>query len=508
MEKKTIQTRCRKDYLEKGLKRRFPDENIRVDAAGINMTGTKKAKGDSFNKIFGINKNVKNLPPYCEVCVTLCTGEFEEKIIIWSPLKWNGRFAGTAGGGSGTGGAGYLTALDDYTRGWTVPYAVIKGFTAATADAGNVDGLHDYMLDERTGKLKRELYENWRARTTHHMTIVGKAVAELIHGRPVSYSYMNGGSGGGRQCLVEAQEYPKDYDGIWASCPAINWNKFLLESLWFVAVMNTNHHKLTPGKISYFTERVWKIYGGKDQYFTSKEKPVFDAHKFVGEVCKAGRITEEDANVMQAFWDGPKDENGDSLWYGFRPGVRFWNIGIPVGAFYYSLLRKKPKAFFLSVMYARWVTGRPKQKFDRITVPEYVELFRESVSKFADAGADQIDLRAFKAHGGKLVIDHGLNDPLIPVDGTIDYYKKMISCMGKEDTDSFCRLYLVPGDGHGNCWNEQPGITEGSGIKALMDWVEKDIRPEELEGVKVDRKKKSILKKAFIRPVDRLEEWL
>lgn len=41
-----------------------------------------------------------------------------------------------------------------------------------------------------------------------------------------------------------------------------------------------------------------------------------------------------------------------------------------------------------------------------------------------------------------------------------------------------------------------------------MDWVEKDIRPEELEGVKVDRKKKSILKKAFIRPVDRLEEWL
>lgn len=106
MEKKTIQTRCRKDYLEKGLKRRFPDENIRVDAAGINMTA----------------------------------------------------------------------APDDYTRGWTVPYAVMKGFTAATADAGNVDGLHDYMLDERTGKLKRELYENWRARTTHHMTIVGKAV--------------------------------------------------------------------------------------------------------------------------------------------------------------------------------------------------------------------------------------------------------------------------------------------------------------------------------------------
>ena len=507
MEQNTIQNRCKREYLEEALRQRFPEGDIRVDSAGINMTGERTAKGDSFNKIFGVSKNVTGLPPYCEVYVTWRTGMFEEKIIVWSPLDWNDRFAGTAGGGAETGGAGYLTAPDDYTRGWTVPYAVMRGFTAATASAGNISGLHDYMLDDKTGKVREELYKNWRVRTTHHMTITGKAVAEILHERPVLYSYMSGGSGGGRQCLVEAQEYPEDYDGIWASCPAINWNRFLLEGLWFPAVMNTCHHVLTPKKIAYFTERVREMSGGDELYFTAKKKPVFDAASMVGETCKGGRITEEDARVMQAFWDGPKDENGDRLWYGFRPGVRFWNVGIPVGAFYYSLLSKKPKPFFLSVMYARWVTEKPKQKFDKITVPEYMDLFRSSVEKFADAGADKADLTAFQVHGGKLLIDHGLNDPLIPVDGTIDYYKKLVSCMGKKRVDSFCRLYLVPGDGHGNCWNEQPGIPESSGIEALMRWTEQEIRPDKLRGVKVHPRTKEIMKQAEICPVTVIEDW-
>ena len=502
-----IQNRCKREYLEKELKARFPGADIRVDSAEINMTGERKTKGDSFNKIFGVSKDVKNLPPYCEVNVTWRTGEFEEKIIIWSPLTWNGRFAGTVGGGAETGGAGYLTAPDDFTRGWTVPYAVMKGFTAATANAGNINGLHDYMLDEKTGKVKQELYENWRARTTHHMTVVGKAVAEIVHGRPVQYAYMNGGSGGGRQCMVEAQEYPEDYDGIWASCPAIHWNRFLLEGLWFLAVMNTNHHILKPAKIEYFMKRVWEESGGKDIYFSSEKKPVFDANTFVGAMSEGGKITEQDAKVMQAFWDGPKDADGNRLWYGFRPGVKFWNVGIPVGGFYYSLIRKQPKPFFLTTLYARWVTEQPKRKFEKITIPEFEALFKQSIEKFKDAGADQADLSVFQAHGGKLIVDHGLNDPLIPVDGTIDYYKNVVACMGKEKVDSFFRLYLVPGDGHGNCWNEQPGITESNGLKALMDWVENGIYPEEIEGVQVSRKKKEILKKALIRPVDCIDDW-
>ena len=169
------------------------------------------------------------------------------------PISWNDRFAGTAGGGTGIGGRGYLTVPDNTTRGWTVPYAVMNGFTAATIYAGNIEGWHDYTLDSKTGKFNTELYENWRVRSTHHMTIFGKAVAEILHDRPVKYAYMNGGSGGGRQSLMEVQNYPRDYNGVWASCPAINWNHFLLGGLWPEIVMKEHKHFLSAKKESVFS---------------------------------------------------------------------------------------------------------------------------------------------------------------------------------------------------------------------------------------------------------------
>ena len=89
----------------------------------------------------------------------------------------------------------------------------MNGFSAATIYAGNIDGWDDHTIDKKTGKLNRELYENWRVRSTHNMTIFGKAITEILHQRPIKFSYMNGGSGGGRQSLMEVQNYPDDYDG-------------------------------------------------------------------------------------------------------------------------------------------------------------------------------------------------------------------------------------------------------------------------------------------------------
>ena len=80
-------------------------------------------------------------------------------------------------------------------------YALINGFSCATTDSGNQGSCSKWGRD-------RECLEHWSYRGTHNMTIFGKAVAEILHGRPVRYSYMNGGSGGGRQSLAEAQFYP------------------------------------------------------------------------------------------------------------------------------------------------------------------------------------------------------------------------------------------------------------------------------------------------------------
>ena len=80
-------------------------------------------------------------------------------------------------------------------------------------------------------------------------------------------------------------------------------------------------------------------------------------------------------------------------------------------------------------------------------------------------------------------------DPLIPVEGTINYYNRMRDiCGGQAATDQFCRLYINPGDGHGNCFTNGPGLTESTGIRALMNWVENDVAPEELPAIQVNKK--------------------
>lgn len=482
-----IRSRCDASYVETQLKSRFPEETIRVASANVNETGAYRRESSLAMKLLTGFSPIRDLPPYCEVQVDHQTGRFTERITVWSPLAWNDRFAGTAGGGTSTGGVRYIMAPNNTVRGWTLPFALVNGFTAATGDAGNPTDNHNWAVDAGTRELNYDLIENWRARGTHAMTLFGKAVAEILHQRPVRYAYMNGASGGGRQSMVEAQEFPQDYDGIWASCPAINWSRFVLAGFWPTAVMNSYGHILKPDKMKYFTAAAHDSVGGRDAYFRLGHRVDFDPEALIGQSTRGGPVTKMDATVMKEIWNGPRRSNGERLWYGFRPGTKFWNVGLPVG-FYYSLIGRKPRPFFLVSNYARWVTKDPEQDFSSITIEALEELFDKSTTLFANAAADKADLRPFAQAGGKLMIDHGLDDPLIPVDGTIDYYDRVCRTHGgKERVDDFCRLYLTPGDGHGNCFGHGPGITEADGMRALVNWVEDGQAPGALRVVRVKR---------------------
>ena len=132
---------------------------------------------------------------------------------------------------------------------------------------------------------------------------------------------------------------------------------------------------------------------------------------------------------------------------------------------------------------------------------EFEALFDAAQAAFPDAVADQADLSGFAAHGGKLILDHGIDDPLIPVEGTLNYYKRMRETMGAVSVDSFCRLYCSPGDNHGNCHGNGPGISESDGVRALMDWVERGKAPEALRTVQIDRKTGEKRKERVLDPV-------
>jgi feruloyl esterase len=92
--------------------------------------------------------------------------------------------------------------------------------------------------------------------------------------------------------------------------------------------------------------------------------------------------------------------------------------------------------------------------------------------------ASSFDLRAFKAHGGKMLMWHGWADGSIMATSSIGYYEGVRKFMGGRDkTEDFFRLFLVPGVHHGG---GGPGLKEFDALSALEDWVEKGHAPDKL----------------------------
>jgi feruloyl esterase len=107
--------------------------------------------------------------------------------------------------------------------------------------------------------------------------------------------------------------------------------------------------------------------------------------------------------------------------------------------------------------------------------------------------ADVTDLAAFKAHGGKLIMYHGLADEAIPYQGSRDYYDRVVETMGGlTKVQEFFRFYIIPGQSHhvANAWTFLPkGIAGVSPppdpplptyqelFGALTNWVERGVPP-------------------------------
>lgn len=200
--------------------------------------------------------------------------------------------------------------------------------------------------------------------------------------------------------MVEAQEFPEDYDGIWANSPAINWTKFLVTGFWPMAVANSYGVPLKFHKLNLVAKAIHDSVRGSDKYYQFHEKVKFDFFSLVGQKTKQGVFTAMDAQVIKEIWDGPRRANGERLWYSFRPGLIHWRMGLPIFATSFILPFMKARPFALCTTFARWVLEDPKAKFENLDKAGFEKLFDATQAAFPTAGADDADLSAFAALGG------------------------------------------------------------------------------------------------------------
>jgi Tannase and feruloyl esterase len=90
--------------------------------------------------------------------------------------------------------------------------------------------------------------------------------------------------------------------------------------------------------------------------------------------------------------------------------------------------------------------------------------------------ADSTDLSTFKKHGGKLLIVHGVSDPVFSILDTVDWWNE-VNRRNRNRVSDFIRLFAVPGMNH--CGGG-PATDQFDAFGALVAWVEKGVAPDRI----------------------------
>jgi hypothetical protein len=205
----------------------------------------------------------------------------------------------------------------------------------------------------------------------------------------------------------------------------------------------------------------------------------FDPNSLLcGENQNGGCLTAEQVATLKAWYGGPKNSTGEQLYPGGLPlgSEPFWPRWIPgrtrnigdgggiLAFFRYMAFQDDPGESF-------GITD-----FDFDTDPPRMEYMASIIN------SDNPDLEAFRTRGGKLLMIHGWADASCTPWKSIEYYKEVEQRFGgREATQEFFRLFMIPGMDHGG-WGRELGITRDSidPHTALEKWVEEGQAPDSL----------------------------
>lgn len=399
------------------------------------------------------------------------------------PADWNGRFYMVGNGGH----AGQQP--DDPAQAPNRNAALQHHFVMAMTDTGHNAAEEpgaSFVLSNPQKAI------DYAYRAVHMTAVTAKEIANAYYGRPVSHSYWNSCSNGGRQGLLEAQRYPEDFDGIIANAPWVSQTGFTIGALWNQQALDAA--PLTTGKLALLAEHVMArcdaIDGLQDGLIDDPRQCRVDVARDVPS-CPAGVddascLTSAQAEAIQKIYDGPRDSSGRQIFPGFMPGSEAVPAGEgAVSGWMNLIVPAQPGAraadFNLADNTMRYLVPLEPdpqwdyRDFDFDTDTELLDRW----SRLADA--QDINLRAFRERGGKLLMTYGWNDAILQPLMGVDYYESAVTANGPDGED-FMRLFMAPGMNH--CAGGI-GPDQHDPVTAVIDWVEAGRAPELIVARKV-----------------------
>lgn len=386
--------------------------------------------------------------------------------------SYTGRYL--QGGCGGACGAIYKTVTPDCNN----ETAFSGAFAVSFNNSGHVG---PELMDTLWAAYAPQLREDFAHRGAHVMARVAKEILATYYGKKPDYSYFLGCSNGGREAMMEAQAYPDDFDGIVAGAPAL-WitagvTRIIHESQ--VAQDEDGKPVLTAEATALLHNAVMascdRLDGLEDGQIDRPRACKFDPQTLV---CKAAKsvncVSQKQATAMRKLYQGAVDDQGRQLFFGGEPyGSELLWTG--PGSFLsngYSLAANQIKFMIYG--------GKSHQDFDWKSWKPDEAAVKDLLRVGGYYNANNPDLSAFKAAGGKLIMWQGEADNAGGSYLLLDYYQRVRDLMGGfAATDNFLKVYMLPGVYH--CSGGYVAYQHDM-LGQIVNWVERGVAPEGIIG--------------------------
>jgi Tannase and feruloyl esterase len=460
------------------------------------------------------------LPGHCEVTghygerPGLIGGPYRTQFHMRLPAAWNGRYFFQGGGGS-NGVIG--DALGQNGPG--NPSAIERGYAVISQDSGHDNATN--TLASRGGDLvfghdpqARADYGHTSLKPSYDL---GLYLLRSAYGRDPQTKIFWGCSKGGQEGMAFAQRYPEAFDGIVAAAPGFALPRAAIAEAWdvqqFASVLRAEGKPVTLDNLkSAISDDQMKLVTQTVRATCDRDDGLEDGILgAVGKctsariipalrkkICVAGNVgtclSNPQITALANIMAGPKNKSGKALYANWawdsgmaEPGWRVWKVGLENGppALNVMLGGGSLAAVFstpsvsLSPDPAKLLAWQLAFDFDRDAPRIYATGGGFHTSAWTDVGMRSTDLSAFRAHGGKLIVPHGVSDPVFSVLDTINWWEE-VDRRNKGRAADFARIFPVPGMNH--CMGG-PATDRFDSLTALENWVLTSRAPNSIQAV-------------------------
>jgi hypothetical protein len=418
-----------------------------------------------------------DVPEHCRVAGQILPEiQFEVNL----PTAWNGRLYMFGNGGY----AG--EAFDAPGRVANRNQALKHGFAVASTNTG-----HEALLEPLASfAVDRQKLLDYAYRAVHVTALTAKQIVHDFYLAPVSHSYFDGCSTGGRQGLMSAQRFPEDFDGIVVGAPVLNFSGSLLRHVARAQALQAA--PIAKPKLSIVANRIYekcdKLDGLADGVIDDPRKcpfrPAEDLPRCSGDVDGPSCFTTAQIRALEKIYAGVQ-VNGKQIFPGQPLGAEIEATGPNGRASGWEPWMISEAGPSIDAQYGgsylRYIAfSRPDPEFDVFNFNFDTDLEKMgSTARLMDA--TDPDLSRFQARGGKIVMYFGWADPALTPFMGVDYYEKVEEQMGTV-TPNFFRFFMVPGMFH--C-RGGVGPSAFDAFTPLVQWVEKGTAPDHIVGSRV-----------------------